>query len=100
MCYSFEKKKKGFLSREEEPDRSFLCSPHLPSSILVLFFSSSFTFLLTLPQSYIKAWQPLEEHIKVFRRLKSYKLSALQYHYMSYFDQRHHPASLLLFLCT
>lgn len=42
----------------------------------------SLSFSLTPPHSYIKSYQPLEEHIKVLRPVKSYRLSALQYHYM------------------
>lgn len=67
------------------PSITLFAPPHLPAS---LFLPWSLSFLLTLPQSYIKSYQPLEEHIKVLGPVKSYKLSALQYHYMF------HPPSL------
>lgn len=53
--------------------------PCLPPPLFLPWFLS---FSLTLPQSYIKSYQPLEEDIKVLEPVKSYKLSALQYHYM------------------
>lgn len=80
--------------------------PHLPlyhvvsplPALLHLFLLSLglFSFSLTFPQSYIKSYQPLEEHIKVLGPVKSYKLSALQYHYMfNNPPHRRHHHSLL-----
>lgn len=51
--------------------------PLLPPSPFLPWFLS---FSLTLPQSYIKSYQPLEENIKVLGPVKSYKLSALSLH--------------------
>lgn len=87
------KKKSVFLSREVKtwPIFTFclplfislsitlFAPPHLPPS---RFLPWSLSFSLTLPQSYIKSYQPLEEHIKELGPVKSYKLSASQYHYM------------------
>lgn len=70
------------------PSITLFAPPHLPPS---LFLPWSLSFSLTLPQSYIKSYQPLEEHIKVLGPVKSYKLSALQYHYMF------HPPTPLYF---
>lgn len=94
----------------QKPDQSSARppSPHLPLHHVVLPLPAllppslllpwSLSFSLTLPQSYIKSYQPLEEHIKVLGPVKSYKLSALQYHYMFHLPPTPPPPLLSLSL--